>query len=98
MRGALPTLLVAWLAACASNPTPRCEVAADCPAHDACYRGVCLPDSEVDGGPPSCPMDRLLCDDRCVDPEGDDDHCGGCGIECVREDDERCMGGACVES
>jgi len=96
MRAALPSLLIALLAACAGNPTPRCESADDCERNDLCYRGLCLPEMEVDGGPPPpCPLGMLRCDDACVDPSNDRDHCGSCETECRGREDE-CELGTCV--
>ncbi len=92
MTKALPSLLVAMLAACASNPTPRCATSDDCGRNELCYRGLCLPQMEVDAGA-SCPLGRLQCDDRCVDPTRDRHHCGRCDNEC----DDRCTLGLCVD-
>jgi hypothetical protein len=37
----------------------------------------------------ACLAPRLMCGDRCVDPEVDRDHCGGCGVRC-------CAGSSCA--
>lgn len=89
-------LLVAMMAACARNPTPRCAASSDCARNEACYRGVCLPEREVDGGPPPpCAIGSLRCDDDCIDPLTDRDHCGACDHEC-RGREDRCALGICV--
>ena len=48
-----------------------------------------------DAGPPVCACDigELCCDDVCVRPDRDRNHCGGCGIVCAV--DEFCAAGAC---
>ena len=44
-------------------------------------------------GDDGCPGDRVPCEDMCVDPENDPEHCGGCGIACRA--DQQCRFGQC---
>ena len=91
-----------------ANPTPRCEMEADCTATEHCYRGLCVPDAvdasdgghpgtSPDAGPPEpmCDDGKTWCHEHCVDTHRDDEHCGACGQGC--SDDERCDQGRCEE-
>lgn len=43
---------------------------------------------------PVCELGELRCGERCVRPDTDPEHCGGCGRACAG--DEVCAGGACA--
>ncbi|WP_254613994.1 DUF4215 domain-containing protein [Myxococcus sp. CA056] len=43
---------------------------------------------------PSCNPPRLVCGEACVDPNTDNNHCGGCGNVCGEE--KACAAGVCV--
>lgn len=44
--------------------------------------------------PPECDEGDLLCDNACIDPEWDSNHCGECGAQCLL--DTTCVAGDCV--
>ncbi len=41
-----------------------------------------------------CSNNLIPCDNRCVDPETDMEHCGGCGVSCIIG--EVCLAGQCA--
>ncbi|MCA9715388.1 MAG: hypothetical protein KC468_11985 [Myxococcales bacterium] len=41
-----------------------------------------------------CEPPEIACDDLCVDPQNDPDHCGGCGVVC--QPGESCLEGSCA--
>ncbi|AKT38041.1 fibrinogen-like YCDxxxxGGGW domain-containing protein [Chondromyces crocatus] len=43
-----------------------------------------------------CEGGLTRCGDGCVDPQGNPDHCGACGVAC--DDGEACIAGACAAS
>jgi hypothetical protein len=53
-------------------------------------------DGGTDGGAgtPSCDVGQLYCADSCVDPDSNNQHCGGCDRPCLGG--EVCAGGTCA--
>jgi hypothetical protein len=80
-----------------------CGVA--CGAGETCNGGTCVssststPDdagtaSSDAGNPVTCGVRLVLCGSACVDPLGDPQNCGGCGVGCGAQ--ESCNAGQCV--
>jgi hypothetical protein len=94
---------------CMTIPLPDGVNPVGCLASDdpcrprACLDGICaeqaLPDGAVcgDGRVCSagvcCRAGSITCDGRCVEPETNPDHCGGCDVRC---EGGRCCGGRCA--
>lgn len=43
---------------------------------------VSVSDAGVGGSCRACPTGRIACDNRCLDPTSDSDHCGSCSNAC----------------
>lgn len=52
----------------------------------------------------SCPSGYIICNERCINPMSDLEHCGGCagagGVDCTLEDDGvvACIAGRCISA
>jgi hypothetical protein len=85
-----------FLSASCSRPDTRCRAHTPCTVQDFCEEnnqtcgdlGECV--SLV-----TCPVGQSLCNDRCIDTEGDDRNCGACGRTCAAG--QRCCAGRCVD-
>jgi hypothetical protein len=70
---------------CCVAANRECAVADDCCDGFPCVDGLCQP--PLNGGLPctddaECPPDYFCCEEVCVDPETDPNHCGACGAAC----------------
>jgi len=77
--------------ACATDGGATCgatEVCCNGSCADAASCGTCMEDCAMSG--------RECCTGACVDTQGDENNCGGCGVECAAG--QVCCGGSCVGS
>ena len=86
-------LLIFWSCGYESDLSDlSCDTDDQCGTGFHCEQGYCVMEGSANDAT-VCEGYREACGGRCIDPDNDDDHCGGCNNACPGE--QQCSSGSC---